>query len=257
MTEGTYNHSPLLAVQTGPEGDRAIRVTWAAKRGRKEAPLALSLRFGTRLVRALTEALAPSPEVLDVVSSLQTVTVILTVEALNQQGLTRQVRSIARQIAASFQALPDADAAGSPGTGARTVTVPVRYGGLDGPDLPALAAWAGITQEEAVLRHTSVTYECFAVGFRPGMPFLAPVDPVIAAPRLDQPRLEVAAGSVAVAGRQTGIYPVVSIGGWRLLGRTPMVLFDPTQADAERGSRIHPGDRVRFWPDADGTVVPR
>lgn len=127
----------------------------------------------------------------------------------------------------------------------RTVTIPVLYGGEAGPDLPALAERAGLSVEEAIALHASVEYRVYMLGFSPGFPYLGMVPDAIAAPRLPEPRINVPAGSVGIAGRQTGIYPQDSPGGWRVIGRTPLVLYDPARTEP---FLLEPGDRVRFVP---------
>lgn len=127
----------------------------------------------------------------------------------------------------------------------RTVTIPVLYGGEAGPDLPALAERAGLSIEQVIELHASVEYRVYMLGFSPGFPYLGMVHDAIAAPRLPEPRLNVPAGSVGVAGRQTGIYPQAGPGGWQLIGRTPLTLYDPARTDP---FLLEPGDRVRFVP---------
>ncbi len=127
----------------------------------------------------------------------------------------------------------------------RTVTIPVLYGGEAGPDLPALAERAGLSVEQAIALHASVEYRVYMLGFSPGFPYLGMVPDAIAAPRLPEPRINVPAGSVGIAGRQTGIYPQDSPGGWRVIGRTPLVLYDPARTEP---FLLEPGDRVRFVP---------
>ncbi|HEY5803071.1 MAG TPA: 5-oxoprolinase subunit PxpB [Lysobacter sp.] len=126
---------------------------------------------------------------------------------------------------------------------ATTVKIPVVYGGSFGPDLESAAAELELTPEELIARHSGGDYTVAMIGFAPGFPYLAGLDPALALPRLATPRARVAAGSVAIGGAQTGIYPRESPGGWRLLGRTPRVLFDPARTPP---SLLLPGDRVRF-----------
>jgi len=127
--------------------------------------------------------------------------------------------------------------------GARVIELPVCYGGEHGPDLPEVAEFAGCTTEEVVERHLAPEYRVLMLGFLPGFPYLGVVDERIAMPRRAAPRAHVAAGSVAIAGRQTGVYPTRSPGGWRVIGRTPLTLFDP---GTDPPARLGPGDRVRF-----------
>jgi inhibitor of KinA len=123
------------------------------------------------------------------------------------------------------------------------VEVPVCYGGELGPDLPDVAAFAGCSEEEVVDRHLGRDYRVYLVGFVPGFAYMAEVDPRIAAPRRASPRTAVPAGSVAIAGGQTGIYPAVTPGGWNIVGRTPHAPYD---AGRRQPCLFSPGDRVRF-----------
>ncbi len=125
----------------------------------------------------------------------------------------------------------------------REVLVPVRYGGSDGPDLEEVAAFADCSIEQVIRLHTALRYRVYMVGFLPGFPYLGTVDSRIAMPRRPSPRLAVPAGSVGIAGAQTGIYPTVAPGGWRLIGRASMDAFDLTR---ESPSLFLPGDSVRF-----------
>lgn len=123
--------------------------------------------------------------------------------------------------------------------------VPVWYDAAVAPDLEDVARLCGLAVREVVARHAARDYLVYALGFKPGFPYMAPVDDLLVTPRLDTPRLAVPAGSVAIAGRQTGIYTVRSPGGWRILGRTPWRIFDPDRPDP---FRIKAGDEVRFQP---------
>jgi KipI family sensor histidine kinase inhibitor len=123
--------------------------------------------------------------------------------------------------------------------------VPVVYGGEAGPDLAEVARALALSEAEVVAQHTSIEYTAFMLGFRPGFAYLGVLPESLALPRLATPRVRVPAGSVGIAGRQTGIYPVVSPGGWRLLGRTTFATYDPF---GDPPSVVAPGDRVRFEP---------
>lgn len=127
----------------------------------------------------------------------------------------------------------------------QVVEIPVSYGGPDGPDLDSVAAFAGCTPEDVVRRHAARTYRVYMLGFVPGFAYMGRVDPTIAAPRHRVPREKVPAGSVGIAGEQTGVYPMETPGGWQLVGRTHLRMFDPTR---ERPSLLAPGDLVRFVP---------
>ena len=125
----------------------------------------------------------------------------------------------------------------------REQVIPVCYGGEYGPDLADVAAHCGLAADALIARHTAADYRVAMLGFAPGFPYLLGLDPQLAVPRRHDPRQRVPAGSVAIGGSQTGIYPEVLPGGWQLIGRTPLRLFDAT---ARPPSLLAAGDRVRF-----------
>lgn len=125
----------------------------------------------------------------------------------------------------------------------RIVDIPVCYGGELGPDLEEVARINDLTPEEVVRIHTSGTYLVYMIGFAPGFPFLGGLSEKIAAPRRQTPRMSIPKGSVGIAGKQTGVYPISTPGGWQLIGQTPLSLFRP---NAERPSLLKAGDEVRF-----------
>ncbi len=137
-------------------------------------------------------------------------------------------------------------------TDSPVIEIEVSYGGSEGPDLAAVAEAVQLEPAEVVRRHSAVIYRVFMLGFLPGFPYLGPVDPSIQVPRLAVPRTLVPAGSVGLAGPQTGIYPRESPGGWQIIGRTSEVLFDVSRT---RPARLMPGDRVRFVPAASSDEV--
>lgn len=124
----------------------------------------------------------------------------------------------------------------------RLVEIPVSY---DGPDLGDVAAHCGLSPDEVVQRHTAAEYIVYFLGFQPGFAYLGGLDESLHTPRRREPRLSVPAGSVGIGGAQTGIYPLATPGGWQLIGRTALPLFDP---QAEPPTLLAPGDRVRFVP---------
>ena len=123
--------------------------------------------------------------------------------------------------------------------------IAVEYGGAAGPDLSALAKRTGMSAADYIEQHASADYTVAFLGFQPGFPYLSGLPAALRAPRRGSPRLHVAAGSVAIGGIYSGIYPAAGPGGWHIIGRTPAVLFDP-QRDAP--ALLMPGDRVRFVP---------
>ncbi|MBA6117771.1 5-oxoprolinase subunit PxpB [Pseudomonas putida] len=129
------------------------------------------------------------------------------------------------------------------GNDGRRHEIAVWYDASVGPELPVLAARCGLSEREVIRLHSGREYPVFALGFAPGFGFMGLVDERLASPRLSTPRKRVAAGSVGIAERQTAAYPAVSPGGWNLIGRTPVRLFDH---EREGYSLLQPGDRVRF-----------
>jgi inhibitor of KinA len=127
----------------------------------------------------------------------------------------------------------------------RIVTIPACYGGEQGPDIAFVAEYGRVTIPQVIEIHSSAEYLVYMIGFTPGFPYLGGLDERLAAPRLETPRKLVPAGSVGIAGNQTGIYPMESPGGWRLIARTPVRLFDPGR---ESPVLLRSGDRVRFEP---------
>ena len=123
------------------------------------------------------------------------------------------------------------------------IEIPVVYGGKYGPDLEYVAAHSGLTEEEVIEIHSNGEYPVYMLGFTPGFPYLGEMDGRIACPRLEEPRTSIPAGSVGIAGSQTGIYPSETPGGWRIIGRTPLKLYDPKR---EKPIMLEPGMRVRF-----------
>jgi len=184
-------------------------------------------------VRALAHRLRDLPGVEEVVPALRSVLVVF-------DPLAADAVLIAETAERTLPSLR-----GAAGATGRTFEVPVVYGGEAGPDLVETARIVGLTAEELIRAHSGAEYTVYMLGFTPGYPYLGVLPEGIRADRLASPRLRVPEGSVAVADAMTGIYPLASPGGWRLLGRTPLVIYDPHQADPVL---FRPGDRVRFRP---------
>jgi KipI family sensor histidine kinase inhibitor len=168
----------------------------------------------------------------DVVPAYHTVGVYFDPTRIPRGDLEKILASLVRDI-------PD----GAPVTDSLPIEIVVTYGGEYGPDLASLATFARCNEQEVIRLHTATVYRVYMVGFLPGFAYLGTVDARIAMPRLDEPRTRVPAGSVAIAGAQTGIYPRESPGGWRIIGRTSATLFDPSSSQA---AMLKVGDRVRF-----------
>ena len=169
------------------------------------------------------------PGVRDVVSTFRSVAVFF-------DPLSTDVAAVAAALREDRDATPRESSG-------RTIEVPVIYGGDAGPDLAQVAAFAGCSPETVIERHASRAYRVFMLGFLPGFAYMARVDETIAAPRRATARLHVPAGSVGIAGLQTGIYPRDSPGGWQIIGRTAVNLFDPGRIPP---ALLAPGDQVRF-----------
>ena len=215
------------------------------------------MTFAVRLIRVGdSSVVAEFPERIDPAINAKCVHVAQEIRAAAIPGI-RDVVPTYRTVAVYFDALR-ADlarieqeltrAASQPGphaiTTAATHRIPVCYGGAYGPDLGAVAAFGGISEEDAIELHAGRSYAVFMIGFVPGFAYLGVVDQRIAVPRRTTPRTTVRAGSVGIAGPQTGVYPSDTPGGWQLIGRTPQRLFDP---DRPRPSVLQAGDRVQFF----------
>ncbi|WP_420846114.1 5-oxoprolinase subunit PxpB [Neobacillus notoginsengisoli] len=127
----------------------------------------------------------------------------------------------------------------------RTVEIPVCYGGEMGPDLPFVAKHNGLSEEEMIRIHSAGDYTVFMIGFAPGFPFIGGMSEKIATPRRDSPRLKIPPRTVGIAGKQTGVYPIETPGGWQLIGRTPVELFRP---EDEPPTLLRAGDKIKFIP---------
>lgn len=135
----------------------------------------------------------------------------------------------------------------------RRLEIPVLYGGASGPDLEPAAATLALSPSEVIRLHSGREYTVYMMGFTPGFPYMGILNEKLNMPRMSTPRTRVPAGSVAIAGSQTGIYPVDSPGGWHILGWTPLTLFDPT---SENPFLFAPGDIVKFIPMESGSLLP-
>ena len=180
------------------------------------------------------------PALVDLVPSYTTLMVHYDLTALTPA----QARALIDQALTDLQ--PQAQGSG------QCHVLPVWYDLSVGPELALLSQRSGLTVEEVIRRHSAHEYQVFALGFAPGFAFMGLVDEVLATPRLNTPRKRVAAGSVGIAERQTAAYPVVSPGGWNLIGRTPAKLFD---RERDGYSLMQPGDTVRFAPVSHAEFV--
>jgi KipI family sensor histidine kinase inhibitor len=189
-----------------------------------------------RVVAAIDEAQLPG--VTDIVPAYDSVAIFHSGlrphdgAATAYDLLCARLRTLIESAAAEATSPPD-----------RLIEIPVRYGGADGPDLEHVARHAGISADAVVALHSGAEYRVAVIGFAPGFPYLSGLPPALETPRRASPRTAVPAGSVGIAGRQTGIYPLETPGGWQLIGRTGLRLFDPA---ASPPTLLRVGDRVRF-----------
>jgi KipI family sensor histidine kinase inhibitor len=192
---------------------------------------------GRRAVGALIALLdaRPIPGVVDL--SPAALSVLVRFDPVQQDH-----DSVAAQVTALLGRLEEA-----PERAPRRITIPVEYGGAAGPDLEDVARLTGLTPDEVIARHAAGIYEVLFLGFSPGFAYLGGLDPALHCPRLERPRTVVPAGSVGIAGEQTAVYPSATPGGWRLIGRTSLTLFDPQR---EPMTLLDRGDEVRFEPGA-------
>ena len=197
-----------------------------------------------QLIQAFARVLAqqPLPGLREVVPAFTTLTVYYDPLVLFELGAASPYEQVATSLQ---QVLPAAQAAAADYTPGPLVEIPVCYGGDFGPDLQLVASHTQLSAEEVIARHTQPEYLVYMVGFAPGFPYLGGLDARLATPRRAQPRPLVPAGAVGIAGAQTGVYSLPTPGGWQLIGRTPLRLFDPSRAQP---SLLQAGDRLRFVP---------
>ena len=190
-----------------------------------------------RKVRSLTDALEQGaiPGVFDFLPTYRSILVYYDPLEISEPELKSRIRTMLE------------DAEESDAGERHVVHIPTLYGGDMGPDIAFVAQHNGIDEREVVKIHSSADYLVYMMGFSPGFAYLGGLDERLATPRLQSPRTEIPAGAVGIAETQTGVYPVASPGGWQLIGRTPLNLFDPLR---ERPVLLSAGDYVRFAPIA-------
>ena len=204
--------------------------------------LALSVELGDAIspeinhrVRELLFAIENRdiPGVVDLVPAYRSILVYYDPSLLSLQELEAHIRAL------------EEESVDSPMERPKVVEIPTLYGGEYGPDLDQVASHNGLTPDAVIDIHSGADYLVYMMGFTPAFPYLGGMSEKIATPRLPTPRIAIPAGSVGIAERQTGVYPVESPGGWQLIGRTPVRLFDPHR---EPPVAVDSGDFVRFVP---------
>lgn len=205
-------------------------------------PEALIIRFGDRptpelavQIRVATDCLreALDKQLRDLVPSYTTLTAFYNPRQNDFERLRLRVEQLLAELPKATEVI------------GRLVEIPVWYDSAVGPDLERLVERCQLSLDEIIRRHSGQEYRVFAIGFAPGFAYLGNLDEALATPRLATPRKTVAAGSVALAERQTAVYPIATPGGWNIIGRTAMKMFDPT---LESLCPVAAGDRVRFVP---------
>ncbi len=199
---------------------------------------ALTVEFGNtvdpelnRQVRALDHALRGVAGIVETIPSFRSLFVEYDPFAIDRAQLAQLITGCLKNPAAIG------------GESEKIIDIPVCYGGEFGPDLADVAAHTGLSEEEVIKRHSQNNYPIYMLGFMPGFAYLGGLDPQLSTPRLKSPRQEIPAGSVGIAGMQTGIYPLKSPGGWRLIGRTPLKVYDPSRPEPFLYAA---GDVIRF-----------
>ena len=174
---------------------------------------------------------AKIPGVIETVPTYRSLLVYFEPRQISAKKLRETLHSLTRQTVESELSKP------------KQIEIPTVYGGEYGPDLEFVAAHHNLSGPEVIQIHSGTPYLIYMIGFMPGFPYLGGMSPRIATPRLETPRTKIPAGSVGIAGTQTGIYPAESPGGWRLIGRTPLKLFDP---EREPPALFQAGDYLTF-----------
>ena len=212
-----------------PAGDSAIAVEF----GRE---IDLNINNQVAAMRTVIEAAIDEGKLKGIVELVPTYGSLLVVYdqlAVGYAGLIEQLKILAEGL--EGVEIPDRE----------VVEIPVVYGGEYGPDLGIVAQLNSLSEDEVIKRHSEAEYPIYMLGFVAGFPYLGGMDKSIAAPRKQTPRLKIPAGSVGIAGQQTGIYSVESPGGWQIIGRTHLKLYD---ADGEKPILLRAGQSIRFKP---------
>ena len=202
----------------------------------------LLLEFGDEISREVNErvrtmALAIQAEaiggIIETVPTYRSLLIIYNPLSLSSQDLKKRLNQIEERLQQTAFSEP------------KLTHIPVVYGGMYGPDLEGVAKYHQVSPEEVIRLHFSTPYLIYMIGFMPGFPYMGELPQALATPRLKTPRLSVPKGSVAIAQRQTGIYSMESPGGWQIIGRTPVELFNPMQ---DPPALLQMGDFVQFYP---------
>lgn len=198
-----------------------------------EPPISLESQ---QRIWVLTERLNQRDEVCEVIPGMNNITLLLDIQRIDPIAALDKLRAWWEESEAQVPEVRD-------------VSLPVVYGGESGPDLEEVARHCGLAPRQVVEQHSTAQYVVFFLGFQPGFAYLGGLAEALHTPRRAEPRLSVAQGSVGIGGAQTGIYPLATPGGWQIIGRTPLALFNP---DKFPPTLLRPGDNVRFVPQKEG-----
>lgn len=179
----------------------------------------------------------PFEGLLDIIVAYQSLTIVYDVPRVRRQSSSSAATFVREWIA---QAVSKRQASN---VVTRQITIPVCYDEALAPDMKSVEAITGLSRNEIIALHTSTLFRVYMIGFLPGFPYMGEVPSALHVPRRATPRQQVAMGSVGLAGVQTGIYPVMSPGGWQIIGRTPLAMFDPSR---DFPALLAPGDKVQF-----------
>jgi len=214
----------IIPPQIKPYGDHAILIDWASH---------AFTDIVNDQVHMLAAKLRDSGKYIEVIPGYDSLVCVFDLGKQDSDSVKRHIEDIlARESFSQAQ----------PGS---IIDIPVHYAGENGPDMERICNAAKLTTDEVIAQHSSKTYRVCMMGFIPGFTFLSPAPKTLHHPRLDTPRAKVAAGSIGIANWQTGIYGLESPGGWQIIGRTPLSIFD---AKRETPFLLNAGDRVRFIP---------
>lgn len=216
-----------------PVGERALAVQWGESADEQTNEVIQGI---AELVRE-----ANIPGVTDLIPAYQTLTLVYDpVQVRKSTGAPSAYDWVHGEIRLLLEDLRDI-----PTPSSRSIEIPVCYDPSFGPDQALICRDRAVSTDTLVSLHSRLEYKVYMIGFLPGFAYMGMVDERITSPRKREPVMHIPAGSVGIAGIQTGIYPVSSPGGWNIIGRTPVALFDPAAADPVL---LRAGDRVRFVP---------
>ena len=213
-----------MTPQLSAYGDHALLLQWPSTE--------FSLEISDR-IHDLSARLRESGDFTDVVPGYDSLLCVFDLGRHSMSFIESQVKAqLAKKSA-------------KPKPNSKTIDIPVHYGGPDGPDMAVICKASGLSETEVIKRHSAEAYQVCMMGFIPGFTFLSPAPKSLHHPRLETPRAKVPAGSIGIANWQTGIYGLESPGGWQIIGRTPLSIFD---ANRKAPFLLKAGDQIRFMP---------